>query len=146
MSALALLARLHGHGIALRAEGDALGFHPRDALTPALLDELRRHKHDLLALLAADEGAVRWRVAAMRARHPGPWHAVPFLTVCDVPRDRSGCRSCGEPMQPIAEGLAVRCAHCAHAARLVLAGNRIAVETNDGARFRSTEGSTHDQS
>jgi hypothetical protein len=122
MSAAALLARLYGHGIALRAEGDALRYHPRDALTPALLADVQRHKHDLLALLAADDAAIRWRVVVMRQRHPPPWRAVPFLTVCDVPRDRSGCRSCGEPVQPVAEGLTVRCAHCAHAARLVLAG------------------------
>jgi len=118
--AAALLARLHSHGITLRVEGDALRYHPPAALTSALLAELQRHKQDLLALLAAGDMAVIWRVAAIRQRHPPPWRAIPFLTVCDVPRGHAGCQSCGEPISPTEEGITVRCVPCAHAARLAI--------------------------
>lgn len=69
----------------------------------------------------ADPAAVE-RAAVMLARHPRPWRAIPFLTVRDVPRDQAGCRSCGEPVAPLATGLAVRCRLCAQAARLASLG------------------------
>ncbi len=119
-TAAELLARLRGHGVEVCADGDGLRYRPKDALTPALLAELRRHKWALLALLAADDPAVVWRVEAMRARHPRPWRFPPFLTVRDVPRGAGGCHSCGEPLQPLSDALGARCAACAHAARLVL--------------------------
>ena len=143
MSAAALLDRLHDHGITLRADGDELLYHPRAALTPALLAELRRHKWALLALLASDarpvalntaekpgvnshdqmrggEQRLAWRVAAMRERHPHPWRAVPTLTVRDLPRGTQGCLSCGEPVPDRQSGLSARCGLCARAAHLVL--------------------------
>lgn len=120
MSAADLLARLRAHGIALRADGGSLRYRPLDALTPALLAELREHKWCILASLAADDPAVVSRVAAMRRRHPpAPGCPLPTLTARDVPRGSDGCRSCGEPVAPHPDGLAVRCLPCAHAAYLL---------------------------
>jgi len=140
MSAVSLLARLHGHGITLRAVGDDLRYHPKDALTPALLSEVRRHKWALLALLAAPgivntpekpgvnsknqtgggDHPLGWRAAAMRQRHPRPWRAVPTLTARDVPRGAGGCLSCGEAVADHPGGLAARCGPCVRAAHLIL--------------------------
>ncbi len=120
MSAAILLARVRGHGVELRAVADTLQCRPKDALPPTIVADLRRHRRAILALLAADDPAVAARVMAMRARHPPPWRATPFLTVRDVPRGTPGCRSCGEPPAPLADGLAVRCHPCVLAAFLVL--------------------------
>lgn len=120
MSAATLLARLHAHGIELRGEGDTLRYRPAGALTPALLAAMQGCKYGLLALLAADDPAVTWRVAMMNQRHALiPGKVLPFLTVRDVPRGKRGCRSCGEPCARLAEGLAVRCELCALAAQLL---------------------------
>jgi hypothetical protein len=143
MSAVALLARLHSHGIALRADGESLHYSPRDALTQAQLAELRRYKRELLALLAADDAAIRWRVTAMIQRHPPPWSGVPFLTVCDVPRTRPGCRSCGGAMQLIADCLAVRCVHCMNAAHLIVSRYRDATKNTDATKLPSEEDTTY---
>jgi len=144
MSVAALLDRLRDHGIALRTDGDELLYHPRAALTLALLAELRRHKWALLAILASDAGTtalntdekpgahstnrtsggstdLAWRVAAMCQRHPRPWRAVPTLTVRDVPRGVGGCLSCGEPLSAHLQGLAARCGLCLRAAHFSLA-------------------------
>lgn len=120
MSLDQLLARLARHGVELRAAGNDLRYRPVDALTPALLDEVRRHKHAILAHLAADDPAVAWRAAAMRARHAcAPDESWPFLTVRDMPRGACGCCSCGVPVEPYGDGPAVRCTPCMLAAWLV---------------------------
>ena len=119
-AATALLARLHAHGIEVRAAGSSLRYRPQGALTPALVAELAAHKHLILAHLAADEPAVAWRVAAMRERHPhAPGRPLPFLTARDVPRGGAGCLSCGEPVEDRTTGLVVRCGSCGHAGQLV---------------------------
>jgi hypothetical protein len=115
-----LLARLDRYGVALRGEGDTLRYHPRCALTPALIEELRRQKRAILASLAADEPEVAWRVAAMRRRHPRPWTIAPTLTARDVPRGAGGCLSCGELDEGRVVGVVARCRPCALAAQLVL--------------------------
>lgn len=69
----------------------------------------------------SDPDMVR-RAEAMRSRHPQEPHVLPFLTVVDVARDAEGCRSCGEPMQPLADRLSVRCQACALAAQLIVNG------------------------
>ncbi len=140
MSAVALLDRLQRHGITLRAVGDELHYHPKDALTPALLSELRRHKWALLAVLAVPgdlntaekpgmnsnnqtggaDPAVGWRAVRMRQRHPRPWRTVPTLTVRDGQRGAGGCLSCGEALAEYPGGLAARCGPCLRAAHLVL--------------------------
>lgn len=119
-AATVLLARLHAHGIEVRAAGDSLRYRPQGALTRALVAELAAHKHLILAHLAANEPAVAWRVAAMRAQLPasGP---LPFLIARGTPRRADGCLRCGDPLATRTEGLAVCCAPCVHAAQLVTA-------------------------
>ena len=51
MSAAVLLMDLGRLGIRLEADGERLRFHPRSALTPDLLDRLKAHKGEVLALL-----------------------------------------------------------------------------------------------
>jgi len=128
MSATNLLARVHGYGVELRAVADALQFRPKDALPPPIVEELRRRKWVILALLATADPDVAERVAAMRARHPPLAGPLPFLAVRDVPRGTPGCRSCGEPLAPLAEGLEARCRPCMLAAFLILEEDRHATE------------------
>ena len=49
-----LLAELARQGVELTAEGNSLRYHPRSAVTPELLGELRQHKSELLTLLSED--------------------------------------------------------------------------------------------
>ena len=59
MSASALLSELRRRDIELRAEGSELRCNaPAGALTPELREQLRRHKADLLALLASAQALV----------------------------------------------------------------------------------------
>jgi hypothetical protein len=51
MSAASLLLDLRRLGIRLEADGERLRYFPRSALTPDLLDQLKAHKADLLALI-----------------------------------------------------------------------------------------------
>jgi hypothetical protein len=62
MSADELLLELDQRGIRLEAAGDRLRYHPRAAVTPALLARLKILKRDVLALLE--------RPAAPAARLP----------------------------------------------------------------------------
>lgn len=50
-SAAALLTALVRRGIELQARGDRLRYRPRSALTPGLVERIRAHKPELLALL-----------------------------------------------------------------------------------------------
>ncbi len=121
MTAAALVEELRALGATVEAAGDRLVVDaPAGTLTPPLLAQLREQKRLILARLAAEDAAVAWRVAAMRGRHPHPWRFPPFLTVRDVPRGAGSCHSCGEPLQPLGDGLSARCAPCTQAARLVL--------------------------
>lgn len=121
MSPARVLDLLRGLGVLVAADRDTVTLDaPAGVLTPGLLDVVKRHKWTILALLAADEPAVRERVSAMRARHPQPWRGVPFLTVTAVPRAAPGCRSCGDPPESFGSGLVVRCRPCALAAWRVL--------------------------
>ena len=119
MTAGRLVARLRALGVALATDGERLTIDaPAGVLTPALLAELRGRKWALLALLAAAEPAVAWRVAAMAAQLP-PAGPVPFLMARATPRHDGGCCSCGESMPGGTVGLAARCLPCRHAAQLV---------------------------
>ncbi|MFQ5735054.1 MAG: hypothetical protein ACE5KM_24230 [Planctomycetaceae bacterium] len=42
-------------GIHLEAHGDRLRFHPRSAMTPDLIDRIKAHKNELLAILRPDD-------------------------------------------------------------------------------------------
>lgn len=53
MSAADLLADLARRGVRLEAAGERLRYFPRSALTPELLDRLKAHKAELLAMLRA---------------------------------------------------------------------------------------------
>jgi hypothetical protein len=55
MSAAAMLARLFDLGVTPRADGDVLRLRPASAVPADLLAELRVHKKELLALLAAND-------------------------------------------------------------------------------------------
>ena len=46
-----LLDELARRGILLVANGDRLRFHPRDAMTPELLEQLKSHKAEVLAVM-----------------------------------------------------------------------------------------------
>ena len=50
-SPAALLADLTRSGIKLVASGDKLRYRPRDRMTPGLIDRLRVHKQEILALM-----------------------------------------------------------------------------------------------
>jgi TubC N-terminal docking domain len=51
VSAKALLEELRGCDVELMTDGDRLRYRPRIAVTPDLLDRLRKHKPSLLKLL-----------------------------------------------------------------------------------------------
>jgi hypothetical protein len=52
-----LLAELSARGIELQARGDRLRFGPREAATPDLVQQLKIHKAELLALLSQPPAA-----------------------------------------------------------------------------------------
>ena len=55
MTATALLAKLHDHGITVHADGDQLRLDaPTGTLTPELLSAVKSYKQDLLEILTPD--------------------------------------------------------------------------------------------
>lgn len=48
----ALLAELVAHGIEVQAHGERLRYHPKAAMTPELVQRVKAHKAELLALLS----------------------------------------------------------------------------------------------
>jgi hypothetical protein len=59
-TASSLLARLAALGVRLSAAGDRLRFYPAEAVPPELIEQMRQHKPEILALLrgrAADQPA-----------------------------------------------------------------------------------------
>ncbi|GIW96963.1 MAG: hypothetical protein KatS3mg111_0296 [Pirellulaceae bacterium] len=57
MGAAGLLTELRKRGVKLVPVGDRLRFAPKDALTPDLVEALRAHKAEMLALLAGGQAA-----------------------------------------------------------------------------------------
>ena len=55
MSASELLAELRECGVELVATGGQLRYRPRETLTPQLLDQIKKHKPELLTLLGSDK-------------------------------------------------------------------------------------------
>jgi hypothetical protein len=51
MSARRLLEELRGHGVELKVDGDQLRYRPKEAVTPQLQDQIKRHKPKLVKLL-----------------------------------------------------------------------------------------------
>lgn len=117
-----LLTTLRSRGVLLQgAEGRLHYDAPAGALCDDDLAKLRRHKFDILALLAIEEPSVIKRVAAMRKRHRlEPGTPIPTLTTRDVTPGSRGCLSCGEPCQTRDTGPQYRCESCQYAARLVI--------------------------
>ena len=114
-AAVSLLAEARSAGLEVRAEPDRLVVRgPRHA--EPLAKRLLERKGEVLALLAAEDAEVAWRLAAMRPQVPrrGP---IPFLVVRRVGAGGGGCLSCGGAL---GAGRAYRCAPCAQAAWLVL--------------------------
>lgn len=113
--AAAALAEARSAGLAVRAEADRLVVRgPRSGA--ALARRLLERKGEVLALLADEDAAVAWRVAAMRPRVPGTG-PIPFLVAREGAPAPGTCLSCGDPLRP--DG-AYRCGPCARAAWLVL--------------------------
>lgn len=113
--ALTVLAKARAAGLEVRAEPGRLvvrGPRSRAELAQRLLDR----KAEVLALLAAEDAEVAWRVVAMRPQVPrrGP---IPVLSARKVTPEAGRCDSCGEPLGP---GRSYRCGPCARAAWLVL--------------------------
>lgn len=76
MSAQSLLNHLKARGIELRAAGDRLRFHPREAVGAEDLQALRTHKVELLAILSGGASDHSWPTdlpQIMRASDV-PWH------------------------------------------------------------------------
>jgi hypothetical protein len=102
MSAADLLLDLSRVGIRLEAHGERLRYFPRSALTPDLLDRLKAHKADLLAVLRpAPEGVPNLPAPTCEASKPAKavcrcgsttWRDVPIHGGQSVRRD---CRRCG---------------------------------------------------
>jgi hypothetical protein len=82
----------------------------------ALARQLLEAKPAVLALLAAEEAEVAWRIAAMRPQVPrcGP---IPFLVAREVEVDPGRCLSCGDALR---SDQRVRCGYCVRAAQAVL--------------------------
>jgi hypothetical protein len=65
-----LLLRLHTVGVTLNVRGDKLRYAgPKAALTPELLDELRRHKPELLSAIHEIDALINRLVE----RNPANW-------------------------------------------------------------------------
>jgi hypothetical protein len=52
MTAMQVLTDLHVLGIRLEVRGDRLRYAPRSAITPDLVERMKRHKSELLTVLA----------------------------------------------------------------------------------------------
>jgi hypothetical protein len=110
-----VLAEARAAGLEVRAEADRLVVRGSRAHEP-IARRLLELKPEVLALLAAEEDQIAWRVAAMRPRAPvrGP---IPLLVARDLAPAAGRCLSCGEPLEA---GRPIRCALCVRAAHLVL--------------------------
>jgi hypothetical protein len=57
MTAAALIETLNRLGVRLEAQGELLLFSPKSQVTPGLLEQLRRHKGEILAVLTTTTSA-----------------------------------------------------------------------------------------
>lgn len=120
MTAHDLLDRLTGLGVVLLADGVRLRYSPRSVVTADLLDQLRRHKAELLDVLTmskcADAAEVQPRVVGRvddtdlpKTPPPGP---DGWPDGCIDPATLTPCATCGrlELWQSLAGNW--RCLHC----------------------------------
>lgn len=100
MNALDLIAQARAAGLTLQLNGDGVTVRgPRTVALP-LLDTLREHKPEILAVLHHEQQEITWRVEVLVARIPrtGPiWPVVvrPGDTRLDTP---SHCSLCGDEL------------------------------------------------
>lgn len=59
MTAVELLHELHHRGITLQTDGGRLRYHPRDGIPPELVDCMREHKAELVAMLTNGWALIR---------------------------------------------------------------------------------------
>lgn len=114
-SAVTILMEARALGLEVRAEPGRLVVRGPRALE-IVAQRLLERKGEVLALLAAEDTNVAWRVAAMRPQVPRRG-AIPVLIARDVVAAPGCCISCGDSLQ---EGVTIRCAPCARAAWVVL--------------------------
>lgn len=79
-----------------------------------LVEQIREHKPEILALLKAEATEIAWRVDAL---HPPllPHGAIPFLVTRQEALTDSSigcCMGCGSPLEP---GRVYRCDNCLEA-------------------------------
>jgi tubulysin polyketide synthase-like protein len=117
VDAIELLDELTDRGVQLVSGNGRLRFQPKRLVTPELRQALIDHKAELIALLAREKAAVRWRAEAMRPRVPptGPIPPMYARRLSRVPSN--GCLSCGDPLTP---GNKYHCEPCVRAAWIVL--------------------------
>lgn len=130
MTAHALLDHLRQHGLRIAADGLNIRVRgPEAALTPGVLEAIRRQKSALLALLAAKQEPIKdepltpevTRRAKLFGKQIDAWIAadriaVPLLLLPDAPEPTRGhCVSCGSTIE---EGW--RCEACLAAISVAL--------------------------
>jgi hypothetical protein len=118
MDGLMVLAQARAAGLEVHAEGDTLvirGPASADALARAVL----AHKPEVLALLAAVDPEVTWRVEALRPQIPARGPIRRFVTRTETPATDAP-RCCGRCGDPLPEGRRFRCAPCVRAVEIVL--------------------------
>ena len=84
-----LLADLADAGVVLVADGDRLRFHPKAAMTPELLDRLKEHKPEVMAVMADPWPAVE--------AEPAPCPKCGGLALWENPLGRWRCMKCDRP-------------------------------------------------
>jgi hypothetical protein len=114
-SAVTVLAEARAAGLDIRAEPGRLVVRGPRSLE-AVAQRLLERKSDVLALLAAEDANVAWRVAAMRPQVPQRG-AIPVLVAREGVSVPGSCVSCGEHLR---EGVTFRCSLCSRAAWVVL--------------------------
>lgn len=67
-----ILAEVGRQGVSLFSKGDRLRFWPKSALTPELLEELKRHKAEILAVLGEEPVRSASEVREIARAHLGP--------------------------------------------------------------------------
>ena len=113
-----LLTNLRARDVVLERAGNRLRYGaPPGVMTAELLTHLARNKDEFLALLAADDPEVGWRVTVMRSQ-VSLGHPFPVLVAREGVSGTAGtCVSCGDVL---AKGQRHRCDACKHAAWLVV--------------------------
>ena len=70
MSASELLAELRKCSVELVATGGQLRYRPREAVTPQLLDQLKKHKPELLKLVESEQHELQGANCCSEDSHP----------------------------------------------------------------------------